>query len=99
MWNRSSTHCADRQVGAQRGRGRVRVGGNVNDTPATLPNALSIRIGKPVEFNRSQLDTYLAFKGIAARDIGGALDGPVSTTPGGKKALSLKGEPRAGIVE
>ena len=66
---------------------QVRVGGNVNDTPATLPNALSIRIGKPVEFNRSQLDTYLAFKGIAARDIGGALEGSVSTTPGGKKAL------------
>src|SRR5262249_12096249 len=66
---------------------QARVGGNVNDTPATLPNALSIRIGKPVEFNRSQLDAYLAFKGIAARDIGGALDGAVSSTPRGKKAL------------
>jgi len=66
---------------------RVRVAGNVGDTPAELPAALLSRIGTNVNFTAAQLDSYLTHKGIDADDIGGALAGPVSRTPGGQSAL------------
>jgi hypothetical protein len=64
----------------------VRVGGNVADNPATLPQALLNLIGKPVELNRGQLQSYLAQMGISAADIGGPLDKGVSSTSNGTKA-------------
>lgn len=66
---------------------RVKVGGNIDDTPTQLPAALASRVGKAVDITAASLDAYLSAKGIAAADIGGKLDGPVSTTPAGKKAL------------
>lgn len=66
---------------------RVRVLGNVADTPATVPDALLTRVGNAVDFSRADLEAYLASKSIAAADIGSAIDGPVSQTPDGKKAL------------
>jgi hypothetical protein len=66
---------------------RVRIGGNVDDNPIALPAALLNRVGAAVEFTRDQLQAYLTFKGIAAADIGGKLDGAVSSSPGGVSAL------------
>jgi Fungal chitosanase of glycosyl hydrolase group 75 len=66
---------------------RVRLGGNVDDPPAQLPETLLNRVGKPVDFTRSQLEAYLTLQGIAARDIGGALNAGVSTNSRGTKAL------------
>jgi hypothetical protein len=66
---------------------RVLVGGNVDDAPAQVPQVLLSRVGTAVDFTRSQIEAYLALKGIAARDIGGPLAAGVSTTPGGQKAL------------
>ena len=45
------------------------------------------RMGNTVDFSRADLEAYLASKSIAAADIGGALDGAVSQTADGKKAL------------
>ena len=66
---------------------RVKVGGNVDDPPAQLPQLLSDIVGAPVNFTAAQFQSYLALKGISAKDIGGALTKGVSATPGGKKAL------------
>jgi hypothetical protein len=66
---------------------RVRVVGNVADTPAVVPQALLTRMGNTVDFSRADLEAYLARKSVAVADIGGALDGPVSQTPDSKKAL------------
>jgi hypothetical protein len=66
---------------------RVRIVGNVDDTPAELPAALLNRIGNNVGVTRDQLQNYLTHKGISAADIGGALTGPVSSAPGGQSAL------------
>ena len=65
----------------------VRVGGNVGDTSADIPEVLKTRVGMPIDFTRAALDAYLALKGIATHDIGGALKGGVSATPSGIKAL------------
>jgi hypothetical protein len=56
----------------------VRVGGNVGDETAALPQILLNLLGKPVEITRNQLQSYLSHLGIAATDIGGALDRGVS---------------------
>jgi hypothetical protein len=66
---------------------RVRVVGNVDDTPADVPQILLSRVGTPVDVTPAQLQAYLTHNGIAASDIGGALTGGVSTTPQGHKAL------------
>lgn len=62
-------------------------GGNVGNTPAQLPDALASRIGSPVDVTRAQLSAYIVRKSIAANEIGGSLDKPVSKTPDGKHAL------------
>ncbi len=66
---------------------RVRVVGNVDDAPASLPEALLARVGKAVDFSRTDLEAYLSSKGVATADIGGALDKPLSKTSDGKTAL------------
>jgi hypothetical protein len=66
---------------------RVKVGGNADDPPAQLPQLLSDIVGTPVNFTAAQFQSYLARKGISAKDIGGALTKGVSATPSGKKAL------------
>ena len=65
---------------------RVRVGGNVDDQPAQIPDKLLAIVGQPVTVTREQLESYLTFKGISAADIGGKLTKPVSTTSKGNKA-------------
>jgi hypothetical protein len=65
---------------------RVRVGGNVDDQPAQIPDKLLAIVGQPVTVTRDQLESYLTFKGISAADIGGKLTKPVSTTSKGNKA-------------
>jgi hypothetical protein len=65
---------------------KVRVAGNVDDAPATLPQLLRDRVGQTVGFTRGQLRAYLAHKGISERDIGGTLDNSVSATASGTKA-------------
>ena len=62
---------------------KVKVLGNVDDAPASLPHFLLDNVGKPVNFTREQLQAYLNLKGIAAADIGGNLDKGVSSTPTG----------------
>jgi hypothetical protein len=64
----------------------VRVLGNVNDEPATLPAFLEEIIGQPVAFTRDQLATWLAQASIAKENIGGSLSDPVSQTSDGKLA-------------
>src|SRR5262249_18566927 len=64
----------------------VRVGGNVGDDAAALPQVLSNLVGKPVDITRDQLKSYLSHMGIAANDIGGALAASVSRTSNGTKA-------------
>src|SRR5262249_54469385 len=64
----------------------VLVGGNVGDDAAALPQVLSNLVGKQVDITRDQLQSYLAHMGIAAGDIGGALNRGVSTTSNGTKA-------------
>jgi hypothetical protein len=65
---------------------KVKVGGNVDDAPAALPQSLLNNVGNPVNFTREQLQSYLNRKGIAAADIGGGLDKGVSTTSNHTKA-------------
>ncbi len=60
----------------------VLVGGNVNDTAAVLPHILETIIGQAVTFTEAQLSAFLTAQGIAAADVGGALDQPLSHTPG-----------------
>src|ERR1700681_1738340 len=66
---------------------KVKVGGNVDDTPAAIPQLLMDIVGTPTGFNRDQFQAYLTRKGISPKDIGGPLDKGVSATPSGKKAL------------
>lgn len=66
---------------------RVKVVGNIDDTPAQLPTVLASRVGNAVDIAAASLNAYLSAKGIDTADIGGALNGPVSTTAAGKKAL------------
>jgi hypothetical protein len=66
---------------------KVKVGGNVDDGPAAIPQLLMDIVGTPTSFNRDQLQAYLTRKGISAKDIGGPLDKAVSATPSGKTAL------------
>src|SRR5882672_6306415 len=65
----------------------VKVGGNVDDPPAQLPNALANRVGKAVDVTAAQLKTYLAAHAIPTSEIGGSIDNGVAKTPGGQKAL------------
>ncbi len=65
---------------------KVRILGNVADTPGPVPQSLLDRIGKPVDFSATQLQSYLDRSGIAAADIGGKLKEPVSKTSSGKSA-------------
>jgi Fungal chitosanase of glycosyl hydrolase group 75 len=65
---------------------KVKVGGNVDDTPAALPQFLLNNVGNPVNFTRDQMQSYLNRKGIAAADIGGDLTKGVSTTSNHTKA-------------
>jgi hypothetical protein len=65
---------------------KVKVGGNVDDTPAALPQFLLDNVGNPVNFTRDQMQSYLNRKGIAAADIGGDLTKGVSTTSNHTKA-------------
>src|SRR3954452_12992029 len=65
---------------------RVRVGGNVDDQPAQIPDKLLAIVGQPATVTREQLQSYLVSKGISAADIGGSLTGGVSTTSQGNKA-------------
>jgi hypothetical protein len=66
---------------------RVRILGNVDDAPTPVPDALLTRVGKAVDFTRADLEAYLSRNGIAAADIGGALDDVLSETPDGRTAL------------
>jgi len=63
----------------------VRIGGNVGSDPAALPQILLNLVGKSVDITRDQLQSYLSHMGIAANDVGGALDASVSKTPHGAK--------------
>jgi hypothetical protein len=65
---------------------RVRVGGNVDEPPAQIPDKLLAIVGGPVTVTRQQLESYLTFKGISAADIGGSLTRGVSATSQGTKA-------------
>jgi Putative peptidoglycan binding domain len=64
----------------------VKVGGNVDDIPATLPTLLESLIGQPVNFTRKQLVDYLAAKEIDENDIGGLVANPLSQAPSGERA-------------
>jgi Fungal chitosanase of glycosyl hydrolase group 75 len=66
---------------------KVKVGGNVDDPPAELPQLLTSIVGTPVNFTSAQFQAYLTLKGISAKDVGGALGKGVSVTPSGKTAL------------
>jgi hypothetical protein len=66
---------------------KVKVGGNVDDPPAQLPQVLANIIAKAVTFSQSQFESYLALKGILAKDVGGLLSKGVSFTSSGKKAV------------
>jgi Fungal chitosanase of glycosyl hydrolase group 75 len=65
---------------------RVKVGGNVDDPPAQLPQLLAEIVGKTVTFSSAQFQAYVTTKGISAGDIGGPLNKGVSATSSGKKA-------------
>jgi hypothetical protein len=65
---------------------RVKVAGNVDDTPAQIPDKLLAIVGQPATVTLQQLQSYLTFKGISAADIGGDLSKGVSSTSKGTKA-------------
>ena len=66
---------------------KVKVGGNVDDPPAQLPQLLAEVVGNVVTFSGPQFASYLARKGILAKDVGGPLSKGVSSTSSGKKAI------------
>src|SRR4051812_18553261 len=65
---------------------RVRVGGNVDEPPAQIPDKLLAIVGQPVTVTRQQLESYLVSQGISAADIGGSLSKGVSATSQGTRA-------------
>jgi hypothetical protein len=62
-------------------------GGHPVDRIARLPPALEKLVGKRVAVNRRQVEAFLRSKNIAADDVGGSLDTPLSRTSAGLPAL------------